>query len=323
MHRLVLLAFLLRLIAVVVCAEPANERVPVRLLAKHYGFPQIREDRAGARLESQWTVMDFRAQSRRLLFNETLLWMHAPLLREGETWSLSAVDANRTIAPLLSAPDTLAGRRVLNIVLDAGHGGDDSGARGRRTQEKEVVLELARRIRKRLRRRRFAVRLTRTDDYALELAARTDRARRWHADLLISLHLNSATNPNAVGVETYCLTAPGCASTNGGRADRRRCPGNAFDRENLLLAYNIHREVLGTTASADRGVRRARFAVLRNAPCPAILVECGFISNEAEERRMGGWRFQRSAAEGIVRGILKFAELGSHARARDLETGFR
>ena len=309
MHRFALSRLLLTLTTVAACAAAPDERVPVRLLATHYGFPQVRESRDGVRFESQWTVMDFRAESRRLFFNETLVWMHAPLLREGTRWSLAAVDANRTIAPLLTAPEILAGRRVLNIILDAGHGGEDSGAKGKRTVEKKIVLELARRIRKRLRRRGFAVRLTRTDDYALELAGRTDRARRWHGDLFVSLHLNSASNPEAGGVETYCLTAPGCASTNGGKADERRCPGNAFDRENLLLAYHIHRELLGATDSVDRGVRRARFAVLRDAPCPAILVECGFISNEAEERRIRGWRFQRSAAEGIVRGILKFVEL--------------
>lgn len=306
MHRFALPGLL---IASIATGAPAAEMVPVRLLATHYGFPVAEENSDGVRLESRWTTVDFHAESRRVFFNKTLFWMHEPLLKTDGGWSIASVDANRMIVPLLSAPRVLAKRRVLNIVLDPGHGGEDSGAAGKRHQEKAIVLDLAQRVRTRLRRHGFAVRLTRADDYALELEARTDRARRWYADLFVSLHLNAAPNQDAAGIETYCLTAPGQASTNGGQRQSPRCPGNAFDRESILLAYRVHAALVATTGSADRGIRRARFAVLRDAPCPAILVECGFISNAAEERRMGGWRFRRKAAEGITRGIMDFADL--------------
>ena len=174
-----------------------------------------------------------------------------------------------------------------------------------------IVLDVARRVRVHLANAGLKVYLTRDTDRYLTLAERVRRAARWRADLFVSIHANATRQPRARGVETYVLAMPGFPSTNdgGGRGVRRTAfQGNAWNGANLVLGYLIQRSLLDYTRAPDRGVRRSRFYVLKEAPCPAVLVECGFLSNTAEESRLLRVEYREKVARGIASGILLYAD---------------
>jgi N-acetylmuramoyl-L-alanine amidase len=152
--------------------------------------------------------------------------------------------------------------------------------------------------------------MTRRKDEYVSLEDRAEQANVSSADLFVSIHYNSARpdrGPN--GIETYCMTPAGTPSTGGsaGRiSDYQLNPGNKKDIYNVLLAYSIQHSVLKNLEISDRGVKRARFVVLKETRRPAVLVECGFLSNPAEQSRIRNPAYREKLAQSIYRGILKF-----------------
>ena len=275
-------------------------------IAEKYGFPAPVVSGNKITLKSLYTTMVFEPNSRKLLFNRCLIFMNAPLVKDGDEWSLSLADITKVIDPLLRSGKILVGTDVASVVIDPGHGGNDAGAIGRRkVYEKKVVLDIAKRVKEKLKDKKIAVKLTRENDSALSLSARTAKARQWGADIFVSIHVNSAHNTKATGLETYVIPAAGFPSTAGNN-NKKSYSGNKYDKANTLLAYYVHKEMLACSKSADRGIKRARFDVLRDAPCPAILVECGFVSNKAEEEKMLERKYRDIMAAGITRGILTY-----------------
>jgi N-acetylmuramoyl-L-alanine amidase len=198
---------------------------------------------------------------------------------------------------------------VRTIVLDPGHGGSETGTRGTRgVFEKVLTLDLALRLQRELQARGFQASLTRTSDRTLSLERRTDLAQARRADLFVSLHLNSGGT--ASGVETYALTPGGAVSTSTtfrgwGRNDDTDA-GNRTDEQNTWLAHCVQDSLLRATGALDRGVRRARFMVLRTAPCPAVLVEAGFLSNAGEEKKLLEADYRDKLAKAMAEGIAKY-----------------
>lgn len=239
--------------------------------------------------------------SRKLLCNGVLMWMHAPFVPTGTGGGLvSGVDARSVIEPLLTRPPVLRSRAPPSIVLDPGHGGTDTGARSAcGLCEKDLTLDLARRIRRRFRSGEARVILTRNRDRTLSLADRVRVAQQHDADLFISLHLNWGGSLSATGVETYVLPCAGAPPTSGNSTDWAACPGNAFDAQNTRLGQALQAALVRSLAVEDRGVRRARFEVLKQVNCPAALVECGFLSHPGDARR---WR-QATYRETVARAV--------------------
>jgi N-acetylmuramoyl-L-alanine amidase len=220
---------------------------------------------------------------------------------------ISEFDFNLLLDPVIrsAAPRY----RVGIIVIDPGHGGKDNGAQGRIYREKDINLQVARRLKDVLRAKGYIALLTRDKDFFIELDERPGKASAMKADLFISIHSNSAgRGVSAInGVETYCLTPEGAPSTADAKAkNANRERGNAHNKNNYLLAYDVQRSILRNTGAADRGVKHARFAVLKDAPCPAILVETGFMSNLSEERNLGTGAYQDKLAFGIAEGIIAY-----------------
>lgn len=195
------------------------------------------------------------------------------------------------------------------IVIDPGHGGRDNGAEGRIYREKDLNLQIARRLKDVLRAKGYIAMLTRDKDFFIELGDRSGKASAVKADLFVSIHCNSlGRGVSAInGIETYCLTPEGAPSTADAKAKNgNRERGNANNKNNYLLAYDIQRSILRNTGATDRGVKHARFAVLKEAPCPAVLVETGFMSNLYEERKLGTGAYQDRLAFGIADGIIAY-----------------
>ena len=254
--------------------------------------------------------------------SQTAYWDHldirlgfAPQLI-GDQIYLHPLDVKKTLEPLACGGAVpTATQRV--VVIDPGHGGSNPGTRsivdGR--FEKEFTLDWARRLAPLLEQKGWQVFLTRTGDVDVSLPDRTAFADAQHADLFLSLHFNaSAGTGDPAGVESYCLTPTGMASsvTRGYNDDVHQVfPNNVFDAENLRYAVRLQRALLEIDGAADRGVRRARYpAVLRGHHRPAVLIEGGYLSNPREARRIADPAYRQKLAEAVAKALAAGLENG-------------
>ncbi len=187
---------------------------------------------------------------------------------------------------------------MVKIYLDAGHGGKDSGAVGNGLYEKNVVLDLTKRVEAKLREyANVQVLQSRTTDVFLELSERADKANQWGADCFISLHLNSATTASAKGFETFIY--------NG-----------SVGPDTIAFQNVIHTEILRQIGpnTTDRGKKRANFAVLRESNMIALLGENLFVSNAGEASLLKQTTFLDKVAQGYVNGLERFYGLVKETR---------
>jgi N-acetylmuramoyl-L-alanine amidase len=258
--------------------------------------------------------LGFLVDARRVTLKGVHVWLSAPVVLRGSSAYAASADLTATIHPLLFPPRPAVGRQVRTIVLDPGHGGKDPGNQEGRRQEKQYTLQLAKDVRDLLTKAGYRVVLTRNFDSYLAPELRPQVARQRQADLFISLHLNSADGPggSAVkGAEVYCLTSANAYSTNDRSEQGRRewQTGNRNDQRNIQLAYQIQRSLVERAGSDDRGVKRARFAVLKHAEMPAVLVEAAFMTNPGDARKIYDSVQRRSLAQAIVDGVQAYKRL--------------
>jgi N-acetylmuramoyl-L-alanine amidase len=171
------------------------------------------------------------------------------------------------------------------VVIDPGHGGKDPGAIGiGGLQEKQVILPISKQIAAILEKEGIKVVMTRDSDYFVDLAPRVAIAERANADVFVSIHANSMglNRPDVNGLETYYFSS------------------------GQRLAQIIHRNILQRVTIRDRGVRRARFYVLRKSSMPSVLVEVGYMTGREDNPRLRTAAYQTQMAEAIARGILQY-----------------
>jgi N-acetylmuramoyl-L-alanine amidase len=253
-------------------------------------------------------------------------------LTEPEDAPARATKAREIRSAALGSGTSLAaqlGLKTRRVVVDAGHGGKDTGAIGPRgVREKDLTLAIARRVGARLKSLGFEVVMTRKGDAFVSLDERTRIANEAHADLFVSIHCNAARRRKLEGVETWTLNvssnryAARLAAFENAEADRTvsdlrliladlATKANASDARDL--AHSVQSSLVRTLRSRvgsvrDHGVKQALFYVLLGTRMPSILVETGFISNPAEEVRLKSARFQEGTAEAIARGVKEYVE---------------
>lgn len=254
--------------------------------------------------------LQFTADSREARFNGLQLWLLYPLVtRDGDIY-ISQLDVDATFRPLLAAPKYDSGKKVRTVCLDAGHGGKDPGNQAGGRREKDLTLKLTAEVRAQLQKMGFKVVFSRASDRFIELSDRPALARKQGADLFVSLHFNGTGGDRsaAQGSEVYAMTPAGAASTNarGEGAGSRAYAGNRNDSKNLLLAYQIQKSLVRMLGSEDRGVRRARFEVLREATMPAVLIEAGFLSHPVEGKKIFTAEYRKKMAQAIAEGIQSY-----------------
>lgn len=227
------------------------------------------------------------------------------------------LDVQKNILPLVSGPTEFAKTNRI-IVIDPGHGGEDAGTKnvfnGR--YEKEFTLDWARRLEPLLTTNGWQVFLTRTNDRDVSLTNRVAFARQHSGDFFLSLHFNSSGGgSDPAGLETYCLTPAGMASsvTRGYYDDVRQIfPNNAFDAQNLQYAMRLQRALLEVNGTTGRGVRRARYpAVLRGQNRPAVLLEGGYLSNPREAKLIADPSYRQKLAEAVAKALTAGSETGN------------
>ncbi|MGG3467856.1 cell wall-binding repeat-containing protein [Neobacillus pocheonensis] len=175
----------------------------------------------------------------------------------------------------------------LKIVVDAGHGGDDPGASGYGLDEKEVVLDVAKRVQLKLEAAGATIVMTRESDTYPTLEDRVNLANDQKADSFVSIHANSSLSPAASGSETYWNS-------------------KYFGNESKALAQSIQTELYKQMDTKDRGVKEADFYVIKNTNMPSVLVELAFISNASDAAKLGDPNYREQAAEAIYQGFVNY-----------------
>jgi len=252
--------------------------------------------------------------ARKVTLKGVHVWLSAPVVLRGASAWVATADFASTIHPLLFPTRAGAARPIKTIVLDPGHGGRDPGNKEGKRFEKTYTLQLAKEVRDLLTKAGFKVHLTRSWDTSVELNSRPALARQRGGDLFVSLHFNSADGPGAAaakGAEVYCVTPANAYSTNdrGERGHRETQPGNRHDSRNVQLAYQIQKALVTRAGCEDRGVKRARFAVLRYAEMPAVLIEAAFMTNLADARKIYDPAQRRVLAQSIADGIAAYKRM--------------
>lgn len=177
----------------------------------------------------------------------------------------------------------------ITVVIDAGHGGyDRGGIPGQRVSEKDMTLDVARRLKSVLAASGYRIVMTRDSDVFVPLGTRTGIANSQRNAIFVSVHFNSATRRSASGIETYF-----------------------YNRESLALASAIHHYVAGGAPSENRGVRRRGYFVLRRTNMPSVLVECGFLTNPTEAGYAQNASYRQKLAEEIAAGVRSRGSVAS------------
>jgi N-acetylmuramoyl-L-alanine amidase len=227
------------------------------------------------------------------------------------------------------------GKRLRTVVIDPGHGGMESGAKGKAGNlEKDVTLAIALKLKALIENKMaFEVVLTRDKDVDVPVETRSAIANNHKADLFISIHTNGSRQKAAEGSETFFLsTGPtpdeetrrlayleNNSSEIESHVDKTSeedvkmilwdMAQTAYIRQSSQLAEMIQAELNSLLGTRNRGIKQAPFKVLTGVACPAVLIEAAFISNPDEEKKLASEEFQTSVAEAIYRGLAKYLQL--------------
>lgn len=254
----------------------------------------------------------------------------------GKSGHRLVLDLHDQTAPTSKAEKAVTQKKALRdviIAIDAGHGGRDPGATGKKgTKEKTITLQIAKRLETIINQQKgMKAVLTRKNDRFMRLRARIDKAREYHADMMISLHADSFPDPRARGSSVYALSVDGATSETAKLlAEKENAADLLFGDVDLAVEDEMVKEVLfdlsltGTIQSSldigdeilrqiknvnrvhKKQVQQAGFAVLKAPNIPSILLETAFISNPREEKNLKSSAHQKKVANAISKGVAKY-----------------
>ena len=198
------------------------------------------------------------------------------------------------------------------VIIDPGHGGNDDGARARGLVEKQLTLDVALRIEKLLKQYNFPVVLTRRDDSYVGLSERAAIGNKIEHSIFVSIHFNQHLSVQSSGIETFYATekVPPEAEWNWMGVFSKPTPAGTDNGE--TLAGYIHAALVMRTDLPNRGIRPRPLHVVRHTRSPAVLVECGFMSNAIEARLLANEPYRELLARAIAEGILTFEKSRPH-----------
>ena len=283
-----------------------HDYLSVDNISKFYGLP-AEVVPSGAKIQSETAdhPLEFVSGSREAIINGARSWLCFPLVEQEGKFLVSRTDVAKTIEPLVRPHRVPNVGKVQTVVLDAGHGGYDKGQVSRYGAEKDFALDVARKLRPILQAKGLRVIMTREGDYFVPLEVRAQIANAAHNSIFVSIHFNATNDdPNATGFEIFSFTPRGAPSTSDSTMAAsflNTQPGSSVDAQSLALSACIYHSLLGHIPEFDRGIKRARFAVLRLAKVPAVLIEGGFLTERGESKLIANkdWRAKLAGAIGI------------------------
>ena len=320
-------SFALAFVSVSIVSHPAfaaDEWQPIKVnghdyltvenIAKFYGLPaEVTAPGGKIQIETVKHPLEFVRGSREVVINGARSWLCFPLIEQNGKFLVSRTDVAKTIEPLVRPQRVHNVGKVQTVVLDPGHGGHDKGAVSRYGNEKDFALDVARKLRPPLQAKGLRVVMTREGDYFVPLDVRAQIANAARNSIFVSVHFNATNDDrNATGFEIFSFTPRGAPSTS----DNAVAPsslsmqaGTLVDSQSLALSACIYHSLLGHIPEFDRGIKRARFAVLRQTKVPAVLIEGGFLTERGESRLIANKDWRTKLAGAISVGIENYQAL--------------
>lgn len=271
-----------------------------------YRFQRFVHEDKDLIFRSSHSLMKWTVGSQSIYINNIKFNLSYPIVQQNDKVLVSRVDLQKLLDPVLRPWYIKNTQQFDTVTIDAGHGGHDPGARGKHGLEKDYALDLAIRLGKAVRKNGLKTHLTRDTDVFISLPGRVKIANEIDKSIFVSIHFNHGGNGSASGIETYALAPQGTGSTNDGTVSASKFEGNQRDGENIALATAVHANTMAKIETEDRGIRRARFNVLRGINKPAILFEGGFVTNFEESKRINTELYREKVAQAIAGGIMNF-----------------
>lgn len=246
-------------------------------------------------------------------------WIGVALLIGSSVWLQCLPDSPRAWKPAVSTTENEDGLGI--VIIDPGHGGQDSGTIHSGILEKDLALDVARRIERLLQAKGVSTLLTRSGDNYISLAGRAASANRERDAVFVSIHFDEA-QPAAAGIETYyaarqAARLPIIASWLPFLQTVSTADGNP---ESQSLAGFVQEALVAKTQAVNRGTRAEQFFVIANVRHPAVLVEGGFLTNKEDITKLTNEEYRERLAGAMVEGVLRYREL---ARQRKLASSER
>ncbi len=272
-----------------------------------YRFSSYKVDGRHVWLRSNNLILKASIGSQEMLINNIKFILSFPVLESGGRALFSRLDLCKLIDPVLRPTYITDAEPFDTVVVDAGHGGHDVGARGVYGYEKDFALRMSYAVRDALQKKGFKVILSRPNDTFVTLGGRVGIANATPRSIFISLHFNSGGSA-ATGIETFALTPQGSAASleRGGGFNYNGLTGNAHDSANIALATAVHAMVISRFKFVDRGIKRAQWSVLTGCKRPGILFEGGFVTNGNECRLIASETYRTSVASAIADAVVNY-----------------
>jgi N-acetylmuramoyl-L-alanine amidase len=265
------------------------------------------------RLDNGKVSLDVQLDSREIIINGARNWLCFPVAEKDGQYLISRVDLSKTLEPQLRPQMIPNLGHFKTVVLDPGHGGYDNGAVSPYGYEKNFALDVALELKPLLEAKGLKVKMTRKSDIFVPLELRARIANAARDAVFVSIHFNAAgSNPAANGFEIYSLTPRGAPSTSDDAFALRFLnmqAGSPVDAPSLALSMSVYHSLLGHFSEYDRGIKRARFAVLRLTRIPAILVEGGFLTERGDSRQIAKSAWRAKLAQSIATGLVNYKRL--------------
>ena len=291
-----------------------HDYLSVDNISKFYELPaEVVPSGAKIQKETADRPLEFVSGSREAIIKGARSWLCFPVIEQDGKSLVTRTDVAKTIEPLVRPHRVPNVGNVQTVVLDAGHGGHDKGQVSRYGAEKDFALDVARKLRTILQAKGLKVIMTREGDYFVPLEVRAKIANSARNSIFVSVHFNATNDdPNATGFEIFSFTPRGAPSTSDANVASRSFnmqPGSSVDAQSMALSACIYHSLLGHLPEYDRGIKRARFAVLRLTKVPAVLIEGGFLTERGESKLISNKDWRAKLAGAIGMGIENYQAL--------------
>ncbi len=283
--------------------------VPVSDVAKFYRMKEERTDGKKFVLSADGREVKGVAGGRDLFINGVKYVLCFSMETRSNEVYLSAMDVTKILEPVLRPGKIKDAEKIHTIVLDAGHGGHDSGATGPLGLEKAYALDVVLRARELLVEEGYDVKMTRSTDVFVPLEERARFANKFSNALFFSVHFNKSSTGGGTGIETYALAPRGVPSMdedNLSYSDFKENRGNAQDPQNIALAAAVHSAMVNNLGMVDRGIKRARFVVIKAIDIPGVLIEGGFMSGARDARLIASGEYRQRMAASILQAVKAY-----------------
>lgn len=282
-----------------------------------YGFTTFRLQGNHFWLGSSKLILKATVGSQEMLINNIKFILSFPVQSYNGKVLFSRLDLCKLIDPVLYPSHIQNAEYFDTVVVDAGHGGHDAGARGIYGYEKDFALKMAMAVRTALMQRGFKVILTRANDTFITLGGRVAIANQTPKSIFLSFHFNSGGSA-ATGIETWALTPQSAAATisRGGGYNINGVTGNKQDSANIALATAVHANVISRFKFVDRGIKRAQWSVLTGCKRPGILFEGGFVTNGAECQLVASETYRQQVSAAIGDAVVNYRKALESAMAK-------